>query len=89
VIYGQGNLAASTGIFDAQQGDFFAVTLSQNITLAPNTSGSETGDFGGPQRKTFVITQAASGGPYTVSWPSASHPTTANPAVVWLTVQAV
>jgi hypothetical protein len=83
LIYGQGNLSAS-GVFDAQQGDFFAVTLSQNVTLAPNTSGSQTGDWGGPQRKTFIITQAASGGPYTVSWPSNSHPTTSSPTVVWL-----
>lgn len=87
VIYGQGNLAAGTGVFDAQQGDFFAVTLSQDITLAPNLSGSETGDFGGPQRKTFIITQApkgTQGAPFTVGWPSNGSPSVKHPNVVWL-----
>jgi hypothetical protein len=84
VIYGQGNLAGDTGIYDAQQGDFFAVTLSGTITLTPNDSGSESGSFAGPQRKTFIITQATSGGPFNVNWPSRMQPSQAHPTVVWL-----
>jgi hypothetical protein len=82
VIYGEGNLSAS-GVFDGEQGDFFALTLSQNITIVPNTSGQETGDFGGPQRKTFILTQPTSGGPHAVTWPTNSPPTAANPTVIW------
>jgi hypothetical protein len=67
----------SNGGMPLWQGDFFTVTLTQNMTVAlqHNTAG--------PQRKTFLFTQAASGGPYTVTWPKPGSPTTSSPAVYW------
>lgn len=60
------------------QGDVFGpTTLTQNMTISLQQNK------GGPQRKTFVIKQAASGGPYTVTWPKPGSPTTSAPAVYW------
>jgi hypothetical protein len=56
--------------------DFFAATLTQNTTVNMENC------VAGAQRKVFVLTQAASGGPYTVSWPSGSG-TPASPLVIW------
>jgi hypothetical protein len=61
-------------------GDIFAVTLTGNTTMAVGYSGSAAS---GPQRKTFYITQAASGGPYTVTWPVNGSPTPASPNIAW------
>jgi hypothetical protein len=74
-IYGQGSLSA--GALAIKDGDYFSQTLSSNTTLA-FTSG-----LSGPQRKVIVLKQAASGGPYTVTWPHEGSPTTAKPAVLW------
>lgn len=62
-------------------GEAFALTLAGNTTLA--LSASSTPCIAGPQRKIFVITQAAAGGPFTVTWPKPGSPTLAAPAVYW------
>lgn len=62
-------------------GDFFAVTLAGNTTMALNYSG---GQQAGPQRKTFVISQPASGTTnYTVTWPHTGSPALTSPTVLW------
>jgi hypothetical protein len=76
LVYGTSILFQNGGM-PLGQGDFLACTLNQSITVAfQNTTA-------GPQRKTIVITQAASGGPYTVTWPHNASPTTTNPKVKW------
>lgn len=60
-----------------EQGDFFNFTLTANCTMALQNS------YAAPQRKTFLIQQAASGGPYTVTWPKPGSPTLGSPAVYW------
>ena len=62
-------------------GDFFAATLSASITI--NLNPSSEGVIPAPQRKTIILTQAASGGPYTVTWPHPGSPTISNPTVLW------
>ena len=76
LIYGVSKGFADGGM-PLSQGDFLSVTLTQNMTvnLTRNTAG--------PQRKTFLFTQAASGGPYTVTWPKPGSPTVDSPAVYW------
>lgn len=76
LIYGASE-GFSNGGMPLWQGDFFSVTLTQNMTVAlqHNTAG--------PQRKTFLFTQASSGGPYTVTWPKPGSPTVNSPAVYW------
>lgn len=78
-LYSKGRVD-SNGTFYAALGDFFSLTLSANTTVSltgfsPNVAG--------PQRKTILIQQAASGGPYTVTWPTTGSPTTSSPNVVW------
>jgi hypothetical protein len=76
LVYGTSTLFQNGGM-PLGQGDFLACTLNQSITVAfQNTTA-------GPQRKTIVITQAASGGPFTVTWPHNASPTTTNPKVKW------
>lgn len=68
----------NNGVFQVGQGDFApSVTLTASITI------SFQGNVAGPQRKLLVIKQAASGGPYTVTWPKPGSPTLAAPAVYW------
>jgi hypothetical protein len=62
-------------------GEAFALTLTGSITMA--LSAASTPCIAGPQRKIFVITQAAAGGPFTVTWPKPGSPTLAAPAVYW------
>lgn len=71
-----GSLFAS-GVLQAGSGDSFSLTLTANTTI--NFQGS----VAGAQRKVIVIKQAASGGPYTVTWPKPGSPTLATPAVYW------
>jgi hypothetical protein len=76
LIYGTSILFQNGGM-PLGQGDFLPCTLNQNMTVAfQNTTA-------GPQRKTIVITQAASGGPYTVTWPANGSPTTTSPNIIW------
>jgi hypothetical protein len=76
LIYGTSILFQNGGM-PLGQGDFLPCTLNQNMTVAfQNTTA-------GPQRKTIVITQAASGGPFTVTWPHNASPTTTSPKVKW------
>lgn len=64
----------------SSSGDFFKITLAGDTQIALNYSG---GDQYGAQRKTFLLTQAASGGPYTVTWPKNGSPSPGNPTVLW------
>lgn len=59
-------------------GDYFDLPV-----LAANLTVAFTNNVAGPARKTIRITQAASGGPWTVTWPSNATPTLASPLVVW------
>jgi hypothetical protein len=77
LLYNRSNFNA-TGNLYVGSGDFFSLTLSQSITVAFQGSF-----LSGPQRKTVIITQAASGGPYTVTWPSPGSPTLSSPAVIF------
>jgi hypothetical protein len=80
LLYSQAGLNGATGNLNVNSGDFFRATLSASITVNLNAAGSPPSM---PQRKTVIITQAASGGPYTVTWPHAGSPTTSSPAVYW------
>lgn len=63
-LYAQ-TYASATGGFYVGTGDFATLVLSQNITV----SLTPVAVAAGPQRKTIILQQAASGGPYTVTWP--------------------
>jgi hypothetical protein len=80
VGYGRSFLSASNGNMQGNNGDFFNVTLTQNITIALG-AGSALSAM--PQRKTIVIKQAAAGGPFTVTWPHTGSPTVSAPTVNW------
>jgi hypothetical protein len=61
-----------------QGGDFFpSLTLTQSITVAFQHNPASA------QRKVLIFKQAASGGPYTVTWPHAGSPTTGSPTILW------
>lgn len=68
----------ANGAIYLESGDFFQATLSASITMALGDGNVEA-----PQRKTIVIVQAASGGPYTVAWPKEASPTLSKPTVKW------
>ena len=72
-------LIDSSGNLYVASGDFFKVTLSANITVNFNASTNPAV----AQRKTITIKQAASGGPYTVTWPASGSPTNSSPTVNW------
>jgi hypothetical protein len=74
-------LAQTGGFLPLVSGDSFALTLTQNITVQLASAAAPC--IAGPQHKVIAITQAASGGPYTVTWPNPGSPTLANPAVLW------
>lgn len=74
-------LNVSTGAIQVSRGDFFEGTLSGNLTISLNPSGASA--LGSAQRKTIIIHQAASGGPYTVTWPHPGSPTVTNCTVLW------
>jgi hypothetical protein len=66
------------------QSDFSQFTLTGNATINLNYSGYNEGQtLGVAQRVTVGITQAASGGPYTVTWPVNATPTITSPTVIW------
>jgi hypothetical protein len=80
--YYMGALLVSTGqsalpSLYMNTGDTFAFTLaaSQVLALSQNSAA--------PQRKTIYVTQAASGGPYTLTWPKPGSPSLSTPAVYW------
>lgn len=76
LIYGT-SIAFQNGGLPLGQGDFLPCTLNQNLTWSfQNTTA-------GPQRKTIILTQAAAGGPYTVTWPANGSPTTTSPNIIW------
>lgn len=70
--------SAASGSLHVGDGDFFEYILTASTTIS--VSGTTVG---GPMRKTVVLHQAASGGPYTVTWPSTASPTLAAPTVKW------
>ena len=79
--FGKALLYATSGNLQADNGDFFQVTLSQDITVDLNPGGAAT--LASAQRKTIIATQAASGGPYTITWPTAASPSTTACHVYW------
>lgn len=79
VLFGRGQFSSGGTVY-AQLGDFFSVTLTGSITVALTGAGN---CIPGPQRKTLVITQAAAGGPYTVTWPHPGSPSLSSPTVLW------
>jgi hypothetical protein len=74
-------LAQAVGFIPLVSGDSFSLTLNQNITVQIASASAPC--VAGPQHKVVSITQAAAGGPYTVTWPQPGSPTLANPAVYW------
>jgi hypothetical protein len=66
----------------SRSGDFFAVPLTGNTTISLNYSG---GEQAGAQKKTFIISQPATGGTYTytVTWPHTATPSLTSPTVQW------
>lgn len=77
LVQSLGSFNGATGVIRFNGGDYLAATLSASITIAPN------GVTAGSQRKIIVITQAAAGGPYTVTWPKPGSPTIGAPAFYW------
>jgi len=71
---------SGVGTTDALAGDVFAMTLTQSMSMDVAYSG---GSLAAPQRKTFYLTQAASGGPYAVTWPVNGSATPSAPNVAW------
>lgn len=58
--------------------------LSGNITIALTSASFNAGNtLGAAQRLTIKIQQAASGGPFTVTWPKPGSPSVSAPAVYW------
>ena len=80
-VYGKSLLNPANGNLNVDAGDFFSNTLTGSITINLNAGGAAA--MGGAQRKTIVIKQAASGGPYTVTWPNTGSPTVSSCSVVW------
>ncbi|WP_160323701.1 glycosyl hydrolase family 28-related protein [Frankia sp. BMG5.23] len=77
--FGIGGLTPSSGNFFVGGGDFFSTTLTGNLTVTfQGVNALSTA-----QRKTIFIVQAASGGPYTVTWPKPGSPSLSSPAVYW------
>lgn len=71
------------GGFPTTLADMFDTTLSGNLTVKLTSSyydGNAT--MGGPQRIVIRIKQASGGG-YTVTWPSTGSPSTSSPTVKW------
>jgi hypothetical protein len=64
---------------NASSGDMFSATLGGSVTIAFDTFFT----VAAPQRKTIFITQAAAGGPFTVTWPKPGSPSLSSPAVYW------
>lgn len=58
-------------------GDFFTITLSQNVTIDVQQG------VAGPQKKTIIVRQATSGGPFTLTWPKPGSPTVNDPRFLW------
>jgi hypothetical protein len=70
-LFPDGGLAMDTGDYAAP------CTLTSNLTVNMQNNRN------GPQHKVITVKQAASGGPYTVTWPHAASPTYAAPTVLW------
>jgi hypothetical protein len=74
----------ANGTIPTTIGDMYQPSvLSANITIALIYAPFSSTTLGDPQRITVKLQQAASGGPFTVTWPKPGAPTTANPAVYW------
>jgi hypothetical protein len=80
-VYARTFLSGANGNAFIEWGDFLAATLSADITVDLTPGSAPV--VAGPQRKTFILTQAASGGPYTVTWPHPGSPSITSPAVLW------
>jgi hypothetical protein len=79
--YFAGFMSGANGNTYTRWADFFTATLSASITVSLTPASQSA--IAGPQRKTFIITQAATGGPYTVTWPKPGSPSLSSPAVYW------
>ena len=83
-IYTLGATFGAAGNLPTAGGDFFALTLAASTTIVLNPAAYNSGvTLGVPQRVTIAVTQAASGGPWTLAWPATGSPTTAAPNVAW------
>jgi hypothetical protein len=80
LLYGRNPLSA-TGQWYARGGDVGQLTLTQNVTLQLSPGGYSGTPSGAPQRITAIFIQAASGGPYTVTFPATSTPSTTTPTI--------
>lgn len=78
-LYSSSFMSGGSGSVFVASGDFFAATLSASITVNLNASTNPSA----PRRVTLIVTQAASGGPFTVTWPHTGSPTSIAPTVLW------
>jgi hypothetical protein len=86
VMYSQETprVSGSTVYFGAPVADFFAWTIGGNVTLSLNDPYLNGGYTNGvAQRITIAVTQAPSGGPFNITWPSTSSPSFTSPTVIW------
>jgi hypothetical protein len=85
VVMSQGacpNYGGAIAYPDMVAADFFDIgTLAQNLTVGLNSASYLAQQ--GCQRKTFRAKQAASGGPYTLTWPHNASPGLTTPTVLW------
>ena len=77
LAYGGTGLSPSNGDYYIGLGDMTNTILTQNITVNIDLSINTA------SKKTVFLTQASSGGPYTVTWPKPASPNTGSPAVYW------
>lgn len=85
-FYQQGTTHGTTSVgLATYSGDFFDLgTLANNVTVQFFIGIGNLNFTGGqPQRIRVKATQAASGGPYTIVWPSSGSPSTTSPNVLW------
>jgi hypothetical protein len=81
-FYGTAFSNGSTGSLDIGWGDFFpAYANAPTNILSANITVNMAHNVAGPQRKTIFYQQAATGGPFTVTFPKPGSPSVSSPAV--------
>jgi hypothetical protein len=83
LLYAPGSINGSSGTLFIGNGDFFQATLSGSNGTVSLGWGASQNPQAGPQRKTIVLSQPASGTIYKISWPKNSPPTLNTPTVLW------
>lgn len=81
--YGKSLLSGTSGNMQVNNGDFFDLTLSEDITVSLNPGSAAA--FAAGQRKTVILSQPSTGGTYdyTVTWPKPGTAATTNCAIYW------